>query len=158
MTFLQKFLDVTHTVLFGDEEAFQLLSRIDQSRSRHNSGLIDQHCIGHLRNSEAAPQDVYKRQSTRLRYPRSRIRVQTVGPVSTGAVRSTLESTFSCGRFTPRAPQKRLLQAPPARMTVAHLMLPRSVTTALTRPALNSNPRTAQWVSTLAPLLSLIHI
>jgi hypothetical protein len=51
----------------------------------------------------------------------------------------------------PMLPQNSRDQAPPASTAASHSMVPRSVTTPLSRPAVVSNPRAAHPVTTTAP-------
>ena len=69
-----------------------------------------------------------------------------------GAVRITDDRTFSCGNRIPTLAQNKLVQAPPATITVSQAMRPRSVTTPATRPAARSMPRTAHCANITAPL------
>ena len=68
-----------------------------------------------------------------------------------GAVRATVPRTLSCGTTIPRLPENSELQTPAAQTTAEVRMRPCSVTTAETRPAAVSTPRTAQWVATETP-------
>src|SRR5262249_35718670 len=74
----------------------------------------------------------------------------SAGPEN-GAVRITEPRIFSCGNRIPRLPQKRLLQAPPARTTWLHRMRPCSVMTPETDPPAVRTPRTPHPSRTGAP-------
>ena len=60
----------------------------------------------------------------------------------------------SLGSFTPQSAATSRLQAPAAFTTVSQAMVPRSVTTAVTRRPSRSKPRTPVKVSTFAPSAS----
>ena len=70
---------------------------------------------------------------------------------SAGAVRATVPRSRSCGTAMPSERQNMDVHAPAAHSTVDARMRPCSVTTAETRPAVVSIPRTAQEVRIVAP-------
>ena len=75
----------------------------------------------------------------------------TSGPPSSFSVRITEDITLSCGSVTPKDPANSRDQIPPASTTPSQAMRPFSVTTPEIRPPVVSIPRTAQFVSTVAP-------
>ena len=94
--------------------------------------------------------------STRGRHARSRSATPPICTTGNGSVATTVARTLSCGMETPILRKNNEDHAPPARTTSGALIRPASVTTPLTRPAVISSARTAQFSMILAPTRAAI--
>ena len=93
----------------------------------------------------------YSRRPSRRRIPSRLSKRLPSSTCSAGAVLATVPRTLSCGTEMPIERQNIDDQAPAAHSTTEVLIVPCSVTTAETRPAADSIPRTAHAVRIVAP-------